>query len=378
MSERSPLISVIVPTRARVSTLPFTLATILNQQTRAFEVIVSDNCSQDGTREAVRRIADDRVRYLDTGRRLTMTDNWEFALGHARGRYVLFVGDDDAILPGALDRLEPFLVQDEAAILTWPLVFYRWPMDGAPASASRGARRAAAATIDIRQRARVAMRMGSWRHYDVPSMYHSAFHRSLVEAIRDRTGRVFHTTTPDVFSRFAGAALAGHAVSVGFAVTVSGASAQSNSGRMMQAPVVSAAGAWNEHLSEYPGHAMHASLYPGVPMRVNTIPNALLVARDLFPEAYAADAFGYSEMWAFLVRTRDVCAWDKTYAWVLGERHRIRRYHPFSVNRFAAAAALHRGMALTSGLRRRRYAIRLGGGVPSDIAGFVMRLGSAS
>src|SRR3954468_2228340 len=107
MPERPPLLSVIVPTRARVSTLPFTLATILDQQTRAFEVIVSDNRSEDGTREAVQRIADDRVRYIDTGERLAMTDNWEFALGHARGRYALFVGDDDAILPGALDRLEP-------------------------------------------------------------------------------------------------------------------------------------------------------------------------------------------------------------------------------------------------------------------------------
>src|SRR4051794_33057917 len=87
-----PLLSVIVPTRARVSTLPFTLATILNHQPRSFEVIVSDNCSEAGTREAVQRIVDDRLVYLDTGTRLSMTDNWEFAIGHARGRYVLFVG----------------------------------------------------------------------------------------------------------------------------------------------------------------------------------------------------------------------------------------------------------------------------------------------
>src|SRR5262245_993685 len=121
MSEGMPLLSVIVPTRARVSTLPFTLATILNQRTRSFEVIVSDNDSQDGTRDAVRRIADDRLIYLETGERLTMTENWEFAVRRARGRYVLFVGDDDAILPGALDRLEPFLAGGTASILTWPL-----------------------------------------------------------------------------------------------------------------------------------------------------------------------------------------------------------------------------------------------------------------
>jgi glycosyltransferase involved in cell wall biosynthesis len=378
MPEPAPLLSVIVPTRARVSTLPFTLATILHQQTRSFEVIVSDNCSEDGTRDAVRRIADDRVTYLDTGERLTMTDNWEFAIRHARGRYVLFVGDDDAILPGALDRLEPFLAGGSASILTWPLLFYRWPMDGAPASASCAPGPAAPVTIDVRRRARFAMRMGSWLHYTVPTIYHSAFHRSLVETMRQRTGRVFHTMTPDVFAGFAAAALTRHALSVGFAVTVSGASAQSNSGRMMEAGAISAAGAWNEHLSEYADHGMHPSLYPGVPVRVNTIPNALLVARDLFPEAYAAEAFGYSEMWAFLLRTRDVCAWDARASWILAERHRIRRYHPFSVSRFAAAGALHKAIAITRPLRRRRQMIRGGDGVPPDIAGFVMELGRAA
>jgi hypothetical protein len=154
-------------------------------------------------------------------------------------------------------------------------------------------------------------------------------------------------------------------------------SAQSNSGRMIQSRLDAAAGAWDQHLSEYADYGIHPSLYPGVPVRVNTIPTALLVARDLFPEAYPADAFGYSEMWAYLVRTRNVAAWDANHAWVLHERHRIRRYHPFSVRRFAAAAAMHKGVAITSPLRRRRHAIHIGGGVPSDIAGFVTSVGAS-
>ena len=371
-----PLLSIIVPTRARVSTLPFTLRTILDQRTRAFELIVSDNCSRDGTREAVHWIADDRLVYLDTGERLTMTDNWEFAVRRARGRYVLFVGDDDAILPGAIDRLEPFLAGGTASILTWPLMFYRWPIDGAPASASGGAAAAAAGPIDVRRRARFALRMGSWRHYAVPTIYHSAFHRTLVDAIRDRAGRVFHTMAPDVFAGFAGAALTPDAFSVGFPVSVSGASARSNSGRMMQVRGDSAAGAWNEHLSEYRDQPIHPSLYPRVPVRVNTIPTALLVARDLFPEAYGSDAFGYSEMWAYLLRTRRFCAWDVRPSWIVGERHQIRRHHPFSVGRFTAALGLQTGVALTH--RLRRHDMHVAGRVPADIAAFVAMLGSAA
>jgi glycosyltransferase involved in cell wall biosynthesis len=377
MPQGSPLLSVIVPTRARVSTLPYTLATILEQQTRSFEVIVCDNCSEDGTREAVARFDDERLTYLETGRRLTMTDNWEFAVGHARGRYVLFVGDDDAILPGALDRLEPFLEEGTASILTWPLLFYRWPIDGHPASASSSGAGGAGA-IDVRRLAAFAMRMGAWRYQAVPTIYHSAFRRSVVDAIRDRAGRVFDTMAPDVYAGFAAAAVAGQAHSVGFSVTVAGASARSNSGRMIQARGESAADAWREHLAEYGQHPIHASLYPDVPIRVNAIPTALLVARDRFPDAYDADPFGYSEMWAYLVRMRQFCAWDGSAAWVVAERHRIRRHHRFSVSRFVASAALHASVAGTSRLRWRRHDITFDGGVPPDIAGFVARLRSAA
>src|ERR1039458_10222772 len=94
-----PLISVVIPTRERAQTLLFTLQTVLNQASRNFEVIVSDNFSQDPTRTVVQSFADARLRYFNTGRRLSMCDNWDFAFEHVCGEYTIFIGDDDAILP---------------------------------------------------------------------------------------------------------------------------------------------------------------------------------------------------------------------------------------------------------------------------------------
>ena len=74
---------------------------------------------------------------------------------------------------------------------------------------------------------------------------------------------------------------------------------------------------------------MHASLDPSVPPRVNMVPDTLLVAKDLFPDAYGDVTFGYSEMWAYLLRTRALFDWDASHASILRARHRIRRYHPF-------------------------------------------------
>jgi hypothetical protein len=45
---------------------------------------------------------DPRIRYVNTGKHLSMSHNWEFALSHVEKGYVTFVGDDDGLLPGAI------------------------------------------------------------------------------------------------------------------------------------------------------------------------------------------------------------------------------------------------------------------------------------
>ncbi len=47
MSPHDPLISVIVPTRERAETLVFTLRSAIDQELTSYEVVVSDNFSQD-------------------------------------------------------------------------------------------------------------------------------------------------------------------------------------------------------------------------------------------------------------------------------------------------------------------------------------------
>ena len=134
MSSRSnPLLSIIIPTRERAETLGYTLRTVLDQITRNFEVIVSDNFSQDNTAQVVSSFSDPRIRLINPGRRLSMCDHWDFALLHAAGDYVMFIGDDDAILPGALDKLEASILSTHSLVYGWPKPIYVWPMDGKPA-----------------------------------------------------------------------------------------------------------------------------------------------------------------------------------------------------------------------------------------------------
>ncbi len=82
----------------------------LEQTFRDVEVIVSDDTSADDTVSRVRAIPDPRVVLFEQKQRLGLVGNFDFCLRHASGEFFLLLGDDDVLLPTAIERLrEPFL-----------------------------------------------------------------------------------------------------------------------------------------------------------------------------------------------------------------------------------------------------------------------------
>ena len=79
---------------------------MLSSNVDEFELVVSDNASEDHTQEVLARFAaDPRPRVLRQDQPLSVTDNWTAALNGSSGEYVLLLGDDDCLLPGSLERL---------------------------------------------------------------------------------------------------------------------------------------------------------------------------------------------------------------------------------------------------------------------------------
>ncbi len=94
--------SIVIPTRNRATKLRHALRSALTQAFDDFEVVVSNNQSCDETEQVVLSQSDPRLLYVKAPRSMSMVDHWEFALNQARGEWVLFVCDDDALMPGAL------------------------------------------------------------------------------------------------------------------------------------------------------------------------------------------------------------------------------------------------------------------------------------
>ena len=316
------LLSLIIPTREGAETLAFTLATALDQTSQDYEVIVSDNASEDDTRVVVERCPDPRVRYFNTGRRLSMCDNYEFALERSVGEYVIYIGDDDAVMPDALDDLMARMrIAPEPLIYMWPLHVYDWPVGNQPARVAHLAPTGPQAEVDLKRKAKFVISMGGWKYYELPSPYHSAIPKKILDAIRVCTGRVFHSTQPDVFTAMAIPALADRALNVGFTVTLHGRSARSNARGFV---TKSALPNIQRFILEYSDYHFHPTLYPGISGTANMIPDAVLVAIDLFPDFYKGTKFNYHAMWAYICRLRFASHRD-----VLHKRAEIRRYHAF-------------------------------------------------
>src|SRR5262249_50913715 len=201
----------------------------LDQVFDTYEVIVCDNCSSPATREVVEGFASSRIKYVRAPEPLAMSDNWELALSHAAGEYVLLLGDDDGLLPFALRELDRLLARTGARVIHWNAAFYLWPTVNLPGEGNylRIPLGREVRTVNGPEliRAVASFRAG---YNLLPMLYNSAVHRDLIASLREKAGRVFANKLPDVYSGFALGHVAGEYLSTEVPMTVAGLSHQSN------------------------------------------------------------------------------------------------------------------------------------------------------
>lgn len=224
----TPFLSVVIPTRERADTLHFALKSCVTQGYADAEFIVCNNASTDNTEAVVKRFDDPRIRLINPGKRLSMRENWEFALRHVLGKYVTFIGDDDAIMPGGLEKLSKILAGNDVDAVKWQAPTYIWPQTDNP-QAGRIALKFGNRIASVKSSAALnALRWGYLYYHFLPMIYHGALSSRLISDIKARTGDFFCCENPDVYSGIVAALTTEKYLYLQTPLTISGASRHSN------------------------------------------------------------------------------------------------------------------------------------------------------
>ena len=108
-----PVLTVAVPTFNGSAHLAEAIRSIVTQQGVAFELVVSDDRSDDDSLELVRAIAGDRARIEVNPERLGLAGNWNRCVAIARAPIVVIFHQDDVMRPGHLAAHHAAFTGDE-------------------------------------------------------------------------------------------------------------------------------------------------------------------------------------------------------------------------------------------------------------------------
>lgn len=97
-----PFFSFIIPTCNRPQNLKQAIKSILNQQFKDYEIIITDNSSNFLSQKICKDYKDKRIRYYKNKNNIGFVKNLYKNINLAKGRYLFILGDDDLLLEQTL------------------------------------------------------------------------------------------------------------------------------------------------------------------------------------------------------------------------------------------------------------------------------------
>lgn len=102
------------------------LESLLAQTFSDLEIIVSDNCSTDSTKEICEEYEskDDRIRYYQQEKNIGLSANFNFVYGKAKGTYFKWAPHDDVLHPNFVGACVSLLEKDSSIVLCQSVLRY--------------------------------------------------------------------------------------------------------------------------------------------------------------------------------------------------------------------------------------------------------------
>ena len=189
---QKPKYSIVIPTCDRANLLEYTIKGCLLQNYDNYELLVSDNYSNDNTKVILDSFKKDpKIRVVETKSRLAMPNHWEFAMSHALGEYIIILGDDDGISPDLLSILDNIIDQNDANIIKWESYCYHhpdWP--GPEANNLRVDKKCSYKVHNILPEI-IIKDYANFKFKYFPNLLQTCFSYDLYKLAKSKAGRVF-------------------------------------------------------------------------------------------------------------------------------------------------------------------------------------------
>lgn len=257
------LISIVIPTHNRQVYAAAAVRKIV-EVLPAAQIVVSDTSADDSLRTMLPEAAPGRdISYVRPGRKMDVVSHFEFALSHAHGRYVMFLGDDDCVGPG-LEEIATWADRSGVdavfsygtsfiANYFWPGVKSRFYGDGYASSLFVHPFTGAARQVDAIAALRDTLRDFGRGLGTMPRVYHGLVSMDLIQRVKARFGTLFGGVTPDIYSATLLSEMAHNVWQVDYPFCLPGGSPSSTAG-------TGAAGTDLTSLEQHPHTAAFADL----------------------------------------------------------------------------------------------------------------------
>ena len=218
MKSIRPFISIVIPTRDRPELVKYSLYYLTQQSFKNFEVIVVDNFINASCKNEFDVYQNDqRFKYFQPETPLAMSDNWEYAIAKARGEYVTVISEKYLFRNDALEVLNQILNTKPADLVTWWNETYlitkkqkgdysgRYVPQFKPETAQYFSPLEELSKRLSFKRTPYSRNLGP--EECLGKIYSGCYHRSLIQKIKDKYGRVFQPLMPDITSMTAALSL---------------------------------------------------------------------------------------------------------------------------------------------------------------------------
>lgn len=96
---QKPLVSICVPCYNHKKYIPYFMESILKQDYDNWELIITDDCSTDGSYELLTSYKDPRIHLFRNDKNRHLCDTMNNSFRHAKGKYICIMYTDDAMCP---------------------------------------------------------------------------------------------------------------------------------------------------------------------------------------------------------------------------------------------------------------------------------------